>query len=172
MNCPWAFVENAPDAFFVHDMAGCLLQVNEQTCRSLGYTRSELIGMSVLDIETRATRESATELWAKVNSEGALSFEGVHQRKDGTRFPAEVRLASIRLNDKNLIFGFARDVSDRKAMEEEKEKYQNQLIQVQKREALGTLAGGIAHDFNNLLTGILGRASLMAFDLDAAHPFG
>lgn len=152
MNCRLAFVENAPDAFFVHDMAGCLLQVNEQACRSLGYTRSELIGMSVLDIETRATRESATELWTKVNSEGALSFEGVHQRKDGTRFPAEVRLASIRLNDKNLIFGFARDVSDRKAMEEEKEKYQNQLIQVQKREALGTLAGGIAHDFNNLLT--------------------
>jgi PAS domain S-box-containing protein len=163
-------IENAPDAFFVHDMAGCILQVNEQTCRNLGYNRSELIGMSVLDIETRATIESASELWAQVKSQGALSFEGIHRRKDDSRFPVEVRLASIRLNNENLFFGFARDVSDRKTMEEEKAKYQNQLIQVQKREAIGTLAGGIAHDFNNLLTGILGRASLIAFELDPSHP--
>jgi two-component system cell cycle sensor histidine kinase/response regulator CckA len=164
------FIENAPDAFFVHDMEGRIRQVNEQACQSLGYDRVELIGMSLMDIETAATVETARDVWNRIETEGAVSFEGVHKRKDGTLFPVEVRLSSIRLNHKDLVFGFARDVSERKAMEEEKQKVQNQLIQVQKREAIGTLAGGIAHDFNNLLTGILGRASLMAFDLDPTHP--
>ena len=165
-----AFIENAPDAFFVHDMAGCILQVNEQACQSLGYDRAELIGMSVMDIETMATFDSASELWGQIESGEAMSFEGAHKRKDGSRFPVEVRLSSVRLEGSNLIFGFARDISERKAMEEEKHKLQNHLVQVHKREALGTLAGGIAHDFNNLLTGIMGRTSLMAYDLEPSHP--
>jgi len=47
---------------------------------------------------------------------------------------------------------------------------ETKLIQAQKLEAVGTLAGGLAHDFNNLLMGIQGRASLMATEIDAAHP--
>ncbi len=49
-------------------------------------------------------------------------------------------------------------------------KLENQLLQSQKMEAVGTLAGGIAHDFNNLLMGIQGRASLMATEIAAGHP--
>ncbi len=49
-------------------------------------------------------------------------------------------------------------------------KLEDQLLQSQKMEAVGTLAGGIAHDFNNLLMGIQGRASLMAAEIEARHP--
>jgi len=61
------------------------------------------------------------------------------------------------------LCGIARDVTETQKME-------NQLLQSQKIEAIGTLAGGIAHDFNNLLMGIQGNTSLMLLDLDLEHP--
>ncbi|MEW6266723.1 MAG: PAS domain S-box protein [Thermodesulfobacteriota bacterium] len=56
--------------------------------------------------------------------------------------------------------GTIQDISDRKKVEEEKVRLESQLRQVQKMEAIGTLAGGIAHDFNNTLTAIIGFTEL------------
>jgi PAS domain S-box-containing protein len=67
-------------------------------------------------------------------------------------------------------YGVFSDITERKRAEEEKENLQVRLQQIQKIEAIGTLAGGIAHDFNNLLMGIQGRASLMTVELDSDHP--
>ncbi len=61
-------------------------------------------------------------------------------------------------------------VTKAKNNEEERKRLEQQLLQAQKLEAIGTLSGGIAHDFNNLLMGIQGRASLMEMDLESNHP--
>ncbi len=57
-----------------------------------------------------------------------------------------------------------------KQSEEERKSLQSQLLQVQKMEAVGTLAGGIAHDFNNILMGVQGYVSLLLYDLLPDHP--
>ena len=67
------------------------------------------------------------------------------------------------------ITGIAEDITEKKLSIEERRGLQNQLIQAQKMEAVGTLAGGIAHDFNNLLMGIQGRTSLMLAEMDASN---
>lgn len=58
------------------------------------------------------------------------------------------------------IDGIVQNITQQKEVEAEKDRLQSQLIQVQKMEAIGTLAGGIAHDFNNILGAILGYAQL------------
>ncbi|MBI5531115.1 MAG: PAS domain S-box protein [Deltaproteobacteria bacterium] len=68
------------------------------------------------------------------------------------------------------ILGAVKDTTERKRMEEERVKLQEQLQQAMKMEAIGRLAGGLAHDFNNLLTGILGNVDLALLDLEASDP--
>jgi len=67
--------------------------------------------------------------------------------------------------------GTLTDITERIQAESAKKILERQIQQVQKLEAIGTLAGGIAHDFNNLLMGIQGRTSLMLTDSDSSHPY-
>ncbi len=69
-------------------------------------------------------------------------------------------------SDSGNVVGVVMDISERKQAEEKNQKLQQQLIQAQKMESIGTLAGGIAHDFNNLLTVINGHAEMAALRLD------
>ncbi len=62
------------------------------------------------------------------------------------------------------------DITQLKEMEIQRREYETRILQMQKMEAIGTLAGGMAHDFNNLLMGIQGRTSLMSLDLEDSHP--
>lgn len=83
--------------------------------------------------------------------------------RDGSILRAEVSTSIITYQDKPVIQGVLRDIT-------ETERLQLQLQQVYKLDAIGTLAGGLAHDFNNLLMGIQGNASLMLLDLEPIHP--
>ncbi|MCX5684765.1 MAG: PAS domain S-box protein, partial [Planctomycetota bacterium] len=75
-------------------------------------------------------------------------------RGDGTAGWVEVRASRMTWEGKPARLVIVQDITDRVRLE-------NELLEVQKMEAVGQLAGGIAHDFNNLLTGILCSAQLL-----------
>jgi PAS domain S-box-containing protein len=68
------------------------------------------------------------------------------------------------------LYGSAQDVTELRAMEENRAELQRKIMETQRFESLGALSGGIAHDFNNLLTVVLSNASLSRFELDEKSP--
>ncbi|MDH3637307.1 MAG: PAS domain S-box protein [Gammaproteobacteria bacterium] len=104
-------MEHAADAFFLHDMTGRFIDVNRQACESLGYTREELLTMTVPDIEMNFNAEDVRTRWRDLKRNIPQTVSGNHRRKDGTTFPVEVRLRLIRFADEQQVIATARDIS-------------------------------------------------------------
>jgi PAS domain S-box-containing protein len=164
-------IEHAADAIFVHDLEGRFVAVNQRAVQHLGYSRYELLAMSMLDIETglaSETPEKLHQLWADLQPGHPVTIEGRHRRKDGSSFPVEVRIGLTESEPRPLIIALARDITERRQQEAERLEMERWFAQSQKMEAIGTLAGGIAHDFNNLLGVIMGYCEMAEDELDPA----
>ncbi len=148
-------IEHSHNAIIWVDADGVMHYVNNQCCRQLGYSREELLNLSIFDIDRKLSSETWYERWLALKAEGELLHESLYQDKKGRIFPVEVRNNFMVYGQDELNCLSLRDISQQKRSEEEKSKMETLLRQAQKMEAIGTLAGGIAHDFNNLLQAIL-----------------
>ena len=155
-------VDQGVDCFFLYDMDSRFIDMNQRTCDTLGYSREEMLSMTVEDIDTEAVNEVYKEkYWEKMIPNTPITFEGFHQRKDGTTLPVEVRAGLLELGNQKVIIALARDLSERIEAVKHQHQLETQLQQAQKMESIGTLAAGIAHDFNNILSPIYGYVQLM-----------
>ncbi|MCC8998632.1 MAG: PAS domain S-box protein, partial [Candidatus Contendobacter sp.] len=110
-------VDRVSVGVFWFDAEGTLVYVNEQACRSLGYSRDELVGAKVTKFDPDFPKEQRAELWRRLRSVGLFAFETWHRRKDGSRFPVEVAANYIAVDGKEYNFAFARDITERKRTE-------------------------------------------------------
>ena len=147
-------------AIYMLEPDGTIASWNPGARRFKGYDEAEVIGRNYAMFftdEDRAAGVPAKALEAAAR-EGRFEAEGQRVRKDGRRFWVNAVIDPIRDESGNLL-GFAkitRDITDRRAAEEQLEQARAELFQAQKLQALGELTGGIAHDFNNLMTVIRG----------------
>ncbi|MBA3473591.1 MAG: PAS domain S-box protein, partial [Rubrobacter sp.] len=89
------------------------VDANQWACDSLGYTREELLGLSVADVEMGFDPAGLPELWGKVVAGMPITLDGTHRRKDGSTFPVEIRLGVFESDGRRLMLALARDVSER-----------------------------------------------------------
>ncbi|MCB0209574.1 MAG: PAS domain S-box protein, partial [Anaerolineae bacterium] len=113
------FVDHATDAFFMHDDRGNIVDVNQQACESLGYTREELLGLPLHKFNTEVDQATINKIDAQLNAGEDVTFEAYYRRKDGTRFPVEVRIRSFWQGEHHYGVSLVRDITDRKQAQEE-----------------------------------------------------
>jgi len=163
-------VENAPDGVQWVNANGDIVFANDTSCRVLGYTREELLSMTIFDIDPTFPREEWTHHWSKTSVPGTYRLSTQHRTKDGRVYPVEVAINSVQFGNENYHVDFYRDITDRRQAEEQRIELERRLLHAQKLESLGVLAGGIAHDFNNLLMAVLGNLDMALLDLSEASP--
>ncbi len=145
------------------------LAVNDATIERFGYSRDEFLSMTALDVRPPNQHSHFEELisgpLARRNDTGIWTY----RVKSGETFEAEINASPIIWGGRNSYLVVIHDISERHRAEAALAASQAQLRQMQKIEAVGSLAAGIAHDFNNLLTAILGSVDLAISALPEEH---
>jgi PAS domain S-box-containing protein len=103
-------LENSPICAFWMDLDGRVVYVNQASCVSLGYSRSELLGMHVSTFAPRVSREHWRPLVDGIRRERPRPYLSVHRRKDGTLVPVSINVLYAELNGRGFLLGFAREL--------------------------------------------------------------
>jgi len=162
------------DGFWMLDVeSGRILDVNPAMCTLLGYSRDELLGMSVADVEADDSPEVIIRRIEQTIKEGSLFFESRMRRKDGGIVNLDISVTH--LPERNLLFGFHRNVTERVQAEqkirqlnasleqrvEERTQALNDahesLVHQEKLAVLGRVAGSMGHELRNPL-GVISNA--------------
>ena len=161
--------EHAPDAFYLFDIAGTVVDLNHAAVALSGANRASLVGSCagqsavVPNVHYPRLQNGHPD----VSLDGAAPHEWIVTRADGSSVIAELRTHLVDIGGIQCVLVIARDVSERRRAEEEKNKLEAQLRHLDRMQTVGTLAGGIAHDFNNILSPILGYSQMAVEEMKA-----
>jgi diguanylate cyclase (GGDEF)-like protein/PAS domain S-box-containing protein len=113
-----SLVDQASDGFYVHDVDGRFIDVNQHGCASLGYTRDELLKMNMSDIDLDMSISELRFLRDQFASRAPIALESRHRRKNGDVFPVEIRMGPIDIDGQHFLLSLVRDVTERKEMQD------------------------------------------------------
>jgi len=149
--------EVAPDAIFLTDLAGVIIDINKRAEELLGGSSSDYVGKDFIEAGIILKPEipkalSLIKRSALGQSTGPDEF--IVLSANGQATPIEILTSPFEFEGHTVILGVARDIMERKRL-------QNRLNHVQRMESIGTLAGGVAHEINNPIMGVMNYAQLI-----------
>jgi two-component system cell cycle sensor histidine kinase/response regulator CckA len=127
--------DSAGDAIFILDVKGRIMAVNSTACERLGYTRAELISMTIGQVDLPKEISYASERVARLAGSGHLIFETGYRRKDGSLIPTEVNARILIWDGQPAIMTICRDITERKEAETALRESQNRFAQLAKQSA-------------------------------------
>ncbi len=157
------------DALFVYHLTekdpGKFIEVNDIVCQRLGYSREELLNLTVADIsklEPAALKAGFKRLLHKKQ----INLETVHVTKDGREIPVEVNANLFALDGRTAVLSIARDITKRFEAEEERERLLTSLEA--KNSDLEQIVHISSHDLRSPLVNIAGFAGVIDRNIEQA----
>ena len=153
-------IEQASESIIISDRSGTIQYINPAFEQLSGFSREDIIGQNFRILKSDIHDEDFyNRMWETLLHGLVWSGHITNRMKDGILREFETRISPVKDSSGEIInfVSVNRDVTHEKALE-------TQLQQVQKMQAIGTLAGGIAHDFNNILASVIGYTELALDD--------
>jgi len=170
-------LDNVREAAFLIDEEGRFRFVNEESCRILGYTREQLLGMRVSDVDPDMSMDRWPEHWRDLQARQSLLFEGRHKTRDGRLLPMEINANYFEYDKVGYNLALARDISERRRTEQELRQYRDQLEETVKKrtselhlardaaeaanKAKSVFLANMSHELRTPLNAILGFSTLL-----------
>ena len=157
------FFQLVPDLVSIATTEGYFVKLNRAWETSLGFAAEELMQEPFLSfVHPDDLEETRREIGRLATGSSSFSFVNRYRTRDGSYRWLEWN--AVPMAGKSFLYAVARDITERRLAEQEREMLEKKLQQAQKMEAIGTLAGGIAHDFNNILAAIIGYSEMVHDD--------
>ncbi len=130
-----SYIDNAPDGVFISDETGKYYEVNAAACTISGYSKEELLHMSIHDLLPEDSRENSLDQFRKMNNSGILKADLMFKHKDGTK--RWFTVAAIKLSNTRFL-GFAKDITEHKQAEEALQESETNLAKAQRIAHIGS----------------------------------
>jgi PAS domain S-box-containing protein len=153
-----AILHTAMDGFWLADIQGNLLEVNETYCKMSGYSERELLTMHISDLESGESREEIAERIKLITEYGESRFESRHRRKDRSLWEVEVSV-QFQPADGGRLVSFIHDISERKMAEQELRQAKEQAEESDRLKT--AFLSNISHEIRTPMNGIIGFAELL-----------
>ena len=171
--------EHAPDAYYLNDLKGNFIAGNKAAEKITGYEKEELIGESFLKLDLLSLDQlpkAATLLAKNAMGKPTGPDEFILKRKSGDKVAAEISTHPIKIENRTVVLGIARDITERKraeeALRESEERYKSLFFEALDGICLADAETGMIIDCNNTLAAMVGRdrAELIGQHQAVLHP--
>ncbi len=158
--------ESANDAIFIIGSDGLIRDVNELACSRLGYTRAELIGKPVAEIDGHQNADGFVEEKVAETTDQGVIFETIHLKKDGTKVPVELSNRLFEFHGTHLFLCLARDITERKQAEAEAARRARELERAKVDAEAASRAKSkfltrMSHEIRTPMNGVIGMTDLL-----------
>ncbi|MBF0330739.1 MAG: EAL domain-containing protein [Candidatus Omnitrophica bacterium] len=118
-------LDNMSEEVYVYEglaadgLPGKFIEVNEEACRRLGYTREQFLNMRPSDIDDPSMVDGLHEAMKTLKAQGHVVWEGAHMTKDGRKIPVDISNRLFYMHGRQMILSVCIDITQRKRVQEE-----------------------------------------------------